>query len=344
MLVHGSDRFRMAGERVILQSRLPKGWKARRAKEGTHAEFPGTAVLWEDRYFEVIDADVIPSGGVRYVLEPWNDAHTIRVFMEYSADSEARLLADHQTARKQRRNSILGRLAGIVLGNLPVHAQERIANDLGLSPFRMTLLSLLPSLLLFGSCLYLTVDALLTKGGSAPPFWLTYIATLWLTESILRFFVAMSQNRGIGSILGSIVYVLLHPREAVRESVETFDPSSVEVPYDVDIQDRITMRAPLLTLLTIPEQNRLAQLYNFDYRKHAYFTAWTMLIGGLLGVISSWSALTYGFRVTQLLSLTLASIVLLEQLFRLPALKRGPAPSIFAFVVRPFARRLLEQR
>jgi hypothetical protein len=344
MLVHGSDRFRMAGERVFLQSRLPKGWIARRAKEGTHAEFPGTAVLWEDRYYEVVDADLIPSGGVRYILEPWNDAHTIRVFAEYSAESEARLLADHQAAQKQRRNSIFGRLAGIVLGNLPMHAQERIANNLGLSPFRMTLLSLLPSLLLLGTCLYLTVDALLSKNGTQVPFWLTYLATLWFTESVLRFFVAMSQNRGIGSILGCIVYVLLNPREAMRDSVETFDPSSVEVPYDIDVQDRITMRAPLLTLLSIAEQNRLAELYGFNYRKHAYVTAWTMLIGSLLGVISSWSALTYGFRITQVLSLTLASIVLLEQLFRLPALARGPAPSIFAFLVRPFARRLLERR
>ena len=46
MTPHGSDRVRVDGERIVLSSRLPKGWTARVARTLTSAEFPGTAVLW----------------------------------------------------------------------------------------------------------------------------------------------------------------------------------------------------------------------------------------------------------------------------------------------------------
>src|SRR5258706_9014327 len=76
MQAYGSDRVRSEdGERVVLLSRIPKAWTPRAPKTLTTAEFPGTAVLWEERYFEVLSAEALPQGGVRYVLGPWQEMH-----------------------------------------------------------------------------------------------------------------------------------------------------------------------------------------------------------------------------------------------------------------------------
>ena len=85
-MTHGSDRARRAGEKVILQSAISKGWTPRTPKSLTHAEFPGTTVLWDEQYFEVIEATATQTGGVRYVLAEWRESHTIRTFEHYDAD------------------------------------------------------------------------------------------------------------------------------------------------------------------------------------------------------------------------------------------------------------------
>ncbi len=333
----------MSGERVILHSGLPKGWTARRAKDGIHAEFPGTAVLWDEQYYEVVSAEPMPAGGVRYVLERWREEHTIRVFDLYSAESEARLLADHLAARKQRRSTFGAQCAGVLLGNLPADVQQRIANDLGVSPFAMTVLSTIPSVILAGTCVYLRVGMLLGDDGTAVPFWLFVLALLWFAESLLRFYVAMSQNRGAGSLAGAIVHAIFRPREAVRDARGTFQPPRADVPPDVELQDRLTMRGPLLTLLSVDEQRRLAERYAFDYRQHASFVAWTILIGAVLGIASSVSVLMSTFRFSALASLLVAAALAVEQIVRLQALTRGPAGSMLAMFVRPLARTFLER-
>ena len=83
MLPYGGDRVRSAGGKIVLHSNISKGWTPRRDRTNVHAEFPGTAVLWDDEYFEVVHAELLPQGGVRYVLEPWRDEHVIRVFDRY---------------------------------------------------------------------------------------------------------------------------------------------------------------------------------------------------------------------------------------------------------------------
>ncbi|HEX2836092.1 MAG TPA: hypothetical protein VHW00_24015 [Thermoanaerobaculia bacterium] len=344
MRAYGADRFRMSGERVILHSPLVKGWTPRRARETTHAEFPGTTVLWDEEYYEVIAADALPNGGIRYVLERWNEAHTIRVFEPYDDESEARLLADLRATQKQRATRVVAQLTGIFLGHLPYHAQQRIANNLGVSPFAMTMLSTIPSIVLLGVCAYLFADSLIDKTVSPVPIWLWLVALFLFAESLLRSFVALSQNRGIGSLLGAIVYVMLNPREALEGSRDTFDPKVMVRTPEVELSDRLTMRGPLLTLLSVEEQRDLAQRYGFDYREHAYVITWILLVGALLGAISSLSTLVYSpFRLSALISLVVASVLLIEQIVRLQTLKSGPAPSILAFAARPFARALLEK-
>ncbi|HET8797474.1 MAG TPA: hypothetical protein VFO89_07295 [Thermoanaerobaculia bacterium] len=341
MRAYGSDRVRVAGGKVILHSRLPKGWTPRRAKEGTHAEFPGTAVLWEEELFEVVAAEAMPSGGVRYVLEAWNDAQTIRVSQSYSEESEAALAADHERARTQRRTSVAARLAGVALGNLPGSVQQRLANELGLSPVAMTLLSLVPSVVLLGTCLFIGAGAAIEQRSSPVPLWLWLIAFFWFFESLVRFVVVLTQSRGVGSLAGCAYHVLTHPRASIKESRDLLTTPNVVTPAELEMRDRLTMRGPLLTLLTVDEQRRLAERHAFDYRQHAHAITWTILAGALLGVVSSIATLLSTFRLSALLSLLVAVVLLVEQLVRLPALRRGPAASVLAFVVRPFVRDLL---
>src|SRR5688500_6691781 len=117
---YGGDRLRNAGGKIILQAAIPKGWVARKPK-GIHAEYPGTAVLWDGEYFEVISAERASETAVRYVLEPWRDEHVIRDFQHYDEATEARRIADHRAAASQRKKSVLSGLSGIGLGRSVDH-------------------------------------------------------------------------------------------------------------------------------------------------------------------------------------------------------------------------------
>lgn len=335
---HGSDRVRVAGDRIILHSRLAKGWMPRVEKTGTHAEFPGTAVLWDEQYYEVLAADALPAGGVRYQLAPWRDDHTIRVFSIYDEASEAALLADYEAAARQRKRSRLASLSSMILGHLPQHAQDRLANELGLFPARMTMLSTLPCVALLGTCVWLYVDAKLRQVPSPVPVWLWLVALFMFGDSAVRFMVAMSQMRGIGSVPGTLLHGIYE--------LATRKPGSAPPPPrppgaddpERDRLDAIEMRTPLMTLLRPAEQHFLAQRYGFDYRKDGPAVAWSILGVGVVGLVVSAPKLGTGSGT---LSFLIAALMVLEQLLRIRAMKHGPAGSVWGALARPFVRSLL---
>lgn len=205
---HGSDRARRAGAKVILQSAIVKGWTPRTARTLTSAEFPGTAVLWGEEYLEVLEATPLHTGGVRYVLGPWSDRHTIRTFEHYDAESEALRVADQERARRQRRASILVRLSGIVLGFLPASVQNHLENELGVRAATMTMLSCVVGPLLLGRCILVTVDAKMRNALPPVPLLVWVLVLFLMLESLVRFFVAMSQGRPMGSAFGFPAYLL----------------------------------------------------------------------------------------------------------------------------------------
>ena len=351
MRAYGRDRIRETGGRVLLFSPIPKAWTPRVARTLTTAEHPGTTVLWDDLYLEVIDAAPLPGGGVQYVLELWRDDHTIRSFQRYDGETEAQRTADHRRAARQRKYSLLSRLSGILLGHLPEPVQARLQNDLGVIPSRMTLLSCVPPLVLGGYCVWWAAEARLR--GSAPPL----TPLLWLLLGVLmletgvRFFVAMSQGRGMGSSLGTLAYILYWSLASRRERLASpfggrgySTTSVIPAPDDIARRDAVEMRSPLLTLLTPAEQQQLAERYGFDYRRHASGTAWVILVFALLGAVTSFLKVAEGGGVLTLLSIFVAGAVALEQIVRLRAFPRGPAGSILAAVVRPFVRSLFTAR
>src|ERR1051325_3910638 len=307
MLPHGSDRVRVAGDKIILFSRITKGWQARVLAANLRPEHPGTAVLWDEQYYEVIDAGVMQGGGVRYVLAAWRDEHVFRDVQTYDDASEAALAADYELAKRQRSRSKIVWLFSILLGHLPAPVQNRLANEYGVSAPRMTLVSTIPSVVLLSICVWLYAGARLEQGPSPVPGWLWLIAPQrfpWLRE------------RGAQTFM-------LAPEE------------------DVVVRDQLQMRAPLFTLLSPAEQQRLAERYGFDYREHAYAPAIIILIGALLGAISLLPRVRGDGGISAFLSLAAAAVLVVEQLVRLYTLQHRPTGSVLAPLVRPFVKRYL---
>lgn len=350
MLPYGGDRVRTAGGKIILHSNLSKGWTARTAKTNVHSEFPGTAVLWDEEYYEVIGAEVMAQGGVRYVLVPWREEHTIRTFDHYDEATEARRIEDYRLAKKQQKQSVGARLAGMLLGQFPAQVQKHLENELGVSPARMTITSCIPSVVLLGICVWLHSSATLNKTVSPVPLWLWLLALGMVAESAIRFQVAMLQARGMGSLLGFVAYSffwLLSPKKsrwpkpfAEEKGHKLF---TLPPPDDVALRDSLEMRGPWLTLLTKEEQLALAERYGFDYRKHAFGLAWIIFVGSTFGVVSSLVKVADSGSISAGISLLVAGAMAVEQAVRLAAFKHGPAGSFLGVLVRPFMRSLLER-
>lgn len=342
MRTFGADRHRVAGERVVLLSAISKGWTARVAKTGTSAEYPGTAVLWDDAYFEVVEAVAADGGRVRYVLAPWRDDHTIRTFEVYDEETEARRVADHQLAQKQQRASAVSRWSSMILGHLPGVVQHHLENELGLFPARMTMFSAIPPAIVFTVCLGIAADAMMKQ--EPPPIAtpLLLFCGLWFLESFIRFFLAMTQQRGFGSIEGTVGYLLfraLSPNRDRWPALFARGKAAFTLPPEDDVafRDALEMKGPLLTLLSAREQQLLASR-GFDYRRHAFPLTWVLLVSSLLGAITSYVSVSSGASGASLLSMFIAAAVAVEQVLRLVQLQRGPAPSVFGALVRPFVR------
>jgi hypothetical protein len=343
MQPHGADKARRTADRVILQSALPKGWTPRTPKTLTNAEHPGTTVLWEDEYFEVVEAAATPSGGVRYVLMAWREEHTIRVLEHYDAASEEVRNVEHAKVLRQRRNRVGALLSGVLLGYLPAPVQSHLENELGVSATRMTLLSCVPPLVLLGGCVFAIVEARMHEGPSVPLV-VTLLVALLAFESLIRFYVAMSQSRPMGSFLGVIGYTLyraIAKRDAPAISNRGHSVAFTEPTADVALRDSFSVKEPLLTLLRPDEQKLLAERFAFDHRRTGFAVAWVILVAAALGASTSYLELQRNGSFTSLLSMLIAAAVVLEQALRLVKMRREAAGSIFGVIVRPLVRNLL---
>ena len=343
----GSDRVRAGhGDQWILFAPRSKGWFPRVPKTLTTAEFPGTAILWEERLFEVVTADAAQGGAVRYMLEPWRDNHIIRVSEPYDEASEERRASEHQSAVKREKGRKAANLAGIFTGLLPAIAQEQLGNEIGILPTKLTSLSLLIPLAYLIWFANTFVRRIFVNESIPVPLFL--LAVYLFVESAVRLNIAWLHRRPIGSVLGFFPYLLFYLFAGKRSGAVS--PFAVprgqrlfitQPTDDVALRDAYTMREPLLTLLSVEEQKALEQRFGFNYRKPAFIVAWFLLAMSAAGLVTTIASLQHGPRFSAILSLAVALVIGGEQVLRLRALRRGPAPSMLAFVVRPFTRKLL---
>src|SRR5260221_6302750 len=137
MRPYGSDRIRLTDDGTIeLSSRVPKnGWAPRVAKTLIRMHRPGTAVLWDEECFEVIDAVVMPQG-VRYLLVPWRDEETMRLTSRYDEEAESAREAERRDASRREKYPRTPHFLGTFTRHLPGSAQQRAAADVEIAPPR----------------------------------------------------------------------------------------------------------------------------------------------------------------------------------------------------------------
>lgn len=342
MRAFGNDRAGTAGEgKFFIASRLSKGWTVRIAATMVRAQRQGTAVLWEGAYYEVVECEHLANGGVRYVLEPWREEDVMRITDSYDEESEARRIEEHRKAiaREQKRKS--ANWLGIFTGHLPAIVQQEMAFELGINPPRLTMLSALPLIPLCGIPCFLFVGAAIS--GEAPPIPLSvFIPLAYLTaESIFRLNMGFMGN-AFGSLPGFIaysIYDVVTGRSATRKRATDQQKGSAvpisDAPPDVAVQDAFIIREPLITLLSTAEQQRALERFDYDYRKHAPVIAAIILIFAVIGIASSIS--THAF-----LAAIVATLLAIEQIWRLISFRTRPTGSVLGVLARPFVRKLLQ--
>jgi hypothetical protein len=202
---HGSDSVESGPEgTTILVCLEEKDWVPRKGCTRLSSEHPGTAVLWEDAMWEVLEAGR-EGGAVRYRLGAWDDRHVVRVRVAYDEETEnRRALAAHLSARGARRRDLLTAAAPLT-GLLPGAVQARWEKELGVNAARITIVStILPFVV--GT----TVAVLLLAAAFGGPGLPRVVAPLawFFPESVFRFGIAMSQGKPVGSVVGSVAWFL----------------------------------------------------------------------------------------------------------------------------------------
>jgi hypothetical protein len=349
MRAYGTDRVRHGkDDQWILTSPRSKHWFPRVPKTLTTAEFPGTAVLWEERFFEVVTAENSDPSGVRYVLAPWRDEHIIRVSESYDEASEARRETEYHAAVAREKGRKASNLFGLFIGHLPSAIQEHLGSDIGILPTKLTALSLILPLIYLVWCANEFVRHVMDASLSPMNPLFLMIAVYLLIESTIRLNVVWLQGRAIGSVAGWIAYLLYYVIAGKWSgALSPFTvPRGQRLYYtkpeeNVALQDAFRLREPLVTLLSTPEQAALAQRFGYDYRSQSFIVAFVLLVFALAGIVTSIVKLNHGPRISVVVSLVAAGFVALEQVVRLASLRRGPAGSVLAVVVRPFLRKLL---
>ncbi|HKO58590.1 MAG TPA: hypothetical protein VJ276_22175 [Thermoanaerobaculia bacterium] len=336
MRPYGSDRLRVDGDRLVISSRIPKGWQARIGRTLTSPEHPGTAVLWEGECYEVLQAEPLPIGW-RYTLALWESAHAIRVSDRYDEESEAERVAEHQRELLRERRRRTANLLALFTGHLPAAMQNHLGSELGILPARLTLISTITDFLIVAAAVLYSVHLRMTF--RIVPSWAFLAVFYFGIQLTVRIAIAALQNRPIGTVFGLIAYAFV-PKAAVDPMKGNAVPIT-DATEDQALQDLVVLRAPLLTLLSEREQVRIARRFDYDYTRHASNVAAVLLMLAILGSVTSWNTLHDEVRLTAVASFLTAIAVAVEQVCRLVILRQHPVGSILAVLVRPLVKRLI---
>jgi len=305
---------------------------------------PGTAIRWEDDLWEVVAAGAGPAEGSWYELAPWDDQHAIRVLLPYDETSEAERSADARDVGRRRAAGWLALFLAPVTGLLPGRVQERLGVELGIRATTLTLASVFVPLAAGTYALLMTLAAGFGAGvqlGSPASGPLLPFLVYFFPESLLRFGVALAQDRPVGSLLGVPLYVFARAAGLIAPPTES--PGSEEPAEERRLEDRYLMLEPLLALLPVEDQERLRDRRSFSPVTWGKRTAWLLLVyPGFTAPAQLANLLTRGGGLLAVLVLLGTAFIAVEQLKRLRLLARGePAPSVLGHLVRPYAAPLL---
>ena len=118
------------------------GWRPRPPRVPSRPDFPGTAVLYQERWFEIVRMEQATAGArVLYHLRPWDETHAIRAPQELSRAAAERATATHRQELRNKRQGSLAGLLIVLVGLLPADVQKRMELRYGINPAIGSLLS-----------------------------------------------------------------------------------------------------------------------------------------------------------------------------------------------------------
>jgi hypothetical protein len=346
---YGSDRLRLREDgAAVLSCRLAKpNWQPRAPKTLTTPEHPGTAVLWEDGCWELVNVEVLPQL-VRYTLTPWPESDAMRFTDRYDEATEAERVAEHHRRIARERGRRAANLLAFITGHLPAAVQEHLGSETGINPPRLTQISTIPPFVAFAAVVLSVVGGIIEQKPSGVPRWLGALLLYMFADSIVRFLFAFALHRPIGSLPGLIGYAIFYAFAPQRSRLvapfaapQGTSIRTTPLSEEATLQSAVTLREPLFSLLAAGDQQRAAQRYGIDYRKTAPTLAWIILISACFGLVSSARAISVA-HPTAAISLLLAAGLVVEQTWRLIAFRRGPVPSVLRFAVRWMVRRYVD--
>lgn len=204
--VFGADRaVRLADGSVVLTCPVSKEWLARKGGGLTRAAHPGTAVRWHEELWEVVEAEPLAAGGMRYRLAPWEARNAIRTIERYDPESESARAGVRAFRRDAVRRRRLAILFSPLLGHLPGSVQKAMESEFGAPAAAMTVVSAAP-FLVWGVLGLVSFISEMAGGGPLflhlPP---VPVAAYFTAESALRIGSTMQ-----GEPMGSAAGFLLH--------------------------------------------------------------------------------------------------------------------------------------
>ena len=351
----GADRLETGdGGEIWLVCAIPKSWRPRQDKTLTKAEFPGTAVDWQGGVFEVLRADPLADGGVRYRLAPWEEGHAIRRMERYDAESETERRIERDDRRDRVRRRRLSILLAPVLGLLPGDVQKRMESEFGAPAVAMTISSAAPLFVVgfLGLFRHLVAGLGGAEAFASLPVWLAPpfpIALYLVAESAPRLGSAFASSEPMGSLPVVLVYEVWRQARGPGDRPEA--PAALEAAPSAegaerDALDRFRMLEPMLALLSPAEQQLLARRFQFDPLRWGRLTAAVLLlVAGGNAAVALLNLTAGAFRTADALWLPIGGLIAMEQIRRWGRLKRGlPAGSVLGVFVRPLAKPLLASR
>ncbi len=267
---------------------VPTGWVGRREQTVRSAAFPGTAVMLEGTWYEVLRVEASQGSPRRYYfhLAPWEDQHTFRKAVELTAEEARRLTAaQREVERNQKRAGALRWLSPL-LGLLPAANQRRLeaaygmpaAHGSAVSAGVLLAVSVLVLVLAMASTLGMTFGEYQQLVNSIVAWKLLFM--FWLIESLARLYFAMSgQPSGSLPVALPVLAVegLFDLLRSNKDAGELAGRRGFAASPDALAQARDTVRRPrqgehdLEVISRLPKEHWTAGVTGIGYEGESYF-------------------------------------------------------------------------
>jgi hypothetical protein len=216
----------------VKEIRLPypnPQFRARLAGTQIRPAHPGSALKIEERIYEVVQA-LGEAHDWHYILERWNETHTIRVLIEWSPEIEKDFILWAERAEQNEKLRKAAWFTQVLLGFLPACHQKRLRDSIGFEPHKATFWSALLEYLL-SSC-YMVLFTIVTYAHALGglfgahgylvrlPLWLAVLASITSLDGLLRLVHNISTGEPIGSILLFFLDTRFSKKGGTRETLD----------------------------------------------------------------------------------------------------------------------------